>query len=69
MNIAIGSAEEIVYLHHHATPYIIHRDVKASNILLDSNFQAQVADFGFAKFIPDDATHVTTRVKIVVCLG
>ncbi|CAN0838364.1 PTI1-like tyrosine-protein kinase At3g15890 [Linum grandiflorum] len=63
MNIAIESAEGIVYLHHHATPHIIHQDVKASNVLLDSNFQAQVADFGFAKFIPDGATHVTTRVK------
>lgn len=51
------------YLHHHATPHIIHRDIKASNVLLDSDFQAQVADFGFAKFIPDGATHVTTRVK------
>ncbi|XP_050234222.1 PTI1-like tyrosine-protein kinase At3g15890 [Mercurialis annua] len=63
MNIAIGSAEGIAYLHHHATPHIIHRDVKASNVLLDSDFQAQVADFGFAKLIPDGATHVTTRVK------
>ncbi|XP_027168251.1 PTI1-like tyrosine-protein kinase At3g15890 [Coffea eugenioides] len=63
MNIAIGSAEGIAYLHHHATPHIIHRDVKASNVLLDSDFQARVADFGFAKFIPDGATHVTTRVK------
>lgn len=63
MNIAIGSAEGIAYLHHHATPHIIHRDVKASNVLLDSDFRAQVADFGFAKFIPDGATHVTTRVK------
>ena len=51
------------YLHHYATPHIIHRDVKASNVLLDSNFEAQVADFGFAKLIPDGATHVTTRVK------
>lgn len=51
------------YLHHHATPHIIHRDIKASNVLLDSDFQAQVADFGFAKLIPDGATHVTTRVK------
>jgi serine/threonine protein kinase len=42
------------YLHHHATPHIIHRDIKASNVLLDS---------GFAKLIPDGATHVTTRVK------
>ncbi|KAI4324689.1 hypothetical protein MLD38_030153 [Melastoma candidum] len=63
MNIAIGSAEGITYLHHHATPHIIHRDIKASNILLDSDFNARVADFGFAKFIPDGATHVTTRVK------
>lgn len=63
MNIAIGSAEGIAYLHHHATPHIIHRDIKASNVLLDSDFQARVADFGFAKLIPDGATHVTTRVK------
>lgn len=51
------------YLHHHAIPHIIHRDVKASNVLLDANFQARVADFGFAKLIPDGATHVTTKVK------
>lgn len=63
MNIAVGAAEGIVYLHHYATPHIIHRDIKASNILLDSDFKALVADFGFAKFIPDGATHVTTRVK------
>ncbi|GAB4842087.1 hypothetical protein Ancab_012047 [Ancistrocladus abbreviatus] len=63
MNIAIGSAEGIAYLHHQATPHIIHRDIKASNVLLDSDFQARVADFGFAKFIPDGVTHVTTRVK------
>ncbi|CAI9113973.1 OLC1v1037536C1 [Oldenlandia corymbosa var. corymbosa] len=63
MDIAIGSAEGITYLHHHATPHIIHRDVKASNVLLDSDFKARVADFGFAKLIPDGATHVTTRVK------
>ncbi|XP_076882525.1 PTI1-like tyrosine-protein kinase At3g15890 [Bidens hawaiensis] len=63
MNIAIGSAEGILYLHHHATPHIIHRDIKASNVLLDAEFNAQVADFGFAKLIPDGVTHVTTRVK------
>lgn len=50
-------------MHHYATPHIVHRDIKASNVLLDDNFEAQVADFGFAKLIPDGATHVTTRVK------
>ncbi|XP_076944862.1 PTI1-like tyrosine-protein kinase At3g15890 isoform X2 [Bidens hawaiensis] len=53
MNIAIGSAEGIVYLHHHATPHTLHRDIKSSNVLLDSDFKPQVADFGFAKLIPD----------------
>lgn len=51
------------YLHHEADPHIIHRDIKASNILLDSEFQAKVADFGFAKLIPEGVTHLTTRVK------
>ncbi|KAL8497166.1 hypothetical protein ACS0TY_020741 [Phlomoides rotata] len=63
MNIAIRAAEGIVYLHHHATPNIIHGDIKANNVLLDSDFKAQVADFGFAKFIDDDATQRTTGVK------
>lgn len=50
-------------MHHEANPHIIHRDIKASNVLLDTEFQAKVADFGFAKLIPDGVTHLTTRVK------
>lgn len=50
-------------MHHKANPHIIHRDIKASNVLLDKEFQAKVADFGFAKLIPDGVTHLTTRVK------
>lgn len=60
---AIGSAEGIAYLHHRATPHIIHQDIKASNVLLDTDFQARVADFGFAKLIPDGATDAATDVK------
>jgi serine/threonine protein kinase len=41
------------YLHHYATPTVIHRNIKASNILLDDSLDALVADFGLAKLIPE----------------
>ncbi|XP_045830695.1 PTI1-like tyrosine-protein kinase At3g15890 [Trifolium pratense] len=63
MNIAIGCAEGVVYLHHQATPRIIHRDIKPSSVLLDSNFEALIGGFGFAKLIPDSKSQVTTNVK------
>nr|CAD1830481.1 unnamed protein product [Ananas comosus var. bracteatus] len=53
--IAAEAARGLCYLHHDCSPLIIHRDVKSNNILLDSNFEAHVADFGLAKFLRDSA--------------
>ncbi|KAM2872580.1 hypothetical protein FF1_020077 [Malus domestica] len=60
--IALGSARGLAYLHDHCDPKIIHRDVKAANILLDKEFEALVGDFGLAKLMDYKDTHVTTPV-------
>ncbi|KAM0949915.1 putative protein kinase RLK-Pelle-LRR-XI-1 family [Dioscorea sansibarensis] len=49
--IAVAAAKGLCYLHHDCSPAILHRDVKSNNILLDSDFEAHVADFGLAKFL------------------
>ncbi|WVZ77603.1 hypothetical protein U9M48_025454 [Paspalum notatum var. saurae] len=61
--IALGSARGLSCLHDHCDPKIIHRDVKAANILLDEDFEAVVGDFGLAKLMDCKDTHVTTAVR------
>ncbi|KAL9366227.1 hypothetical protein Peur_037426 [Populus x canadensis] len=60
--ICIGVARGLTFLHEEVKPYIVHRDIKASNILLDKDLTAKISDFGLAKLIPDNQTHVSTRV-------
>lgn len=61
--IALGTARGLLYLHEQCDPKIIHRDVKAANILLDEEFEAVVGDFGLAKLLDHRESHVTTAVR------
>ncbi|KAI5081964.1 hypothetical protein GOP47_0001707 [Adiantum capillus-veneris] len=62
MKIIIGTAKGLAYLHEDLESKVVHRDVKASNILLDSSWNAKVSDFGLAKLLCAGVSHVTTRV-------
>ncbi|XP_019174739.1 PREDICTED: LRR receptor-like serine/threonine-protein kinase FEI 1 isoform X1 [Ipomoea nil] len=62
LTIIMGAAKGLAYLHHDCSPRIIHRDIKSSNILLDGNYEARVSDFGLAKLLEDEESHITTIV-------
>nr|CAD1817046.1 unnamed protein product [Ananas comosus var. bracteatus] len=57
--VALGTAKGLEYLHEKCPRRIIHRDIKAANILLTEEFEPQISDFGLAKWLPDKLTHHT----------
>ncbi|KAL0452884.1 UNVERIFIED_CONTAM: putative receptor-like protein kinase [Sesamum latifolium] len=66
MKIALDAARGLEYLHEHCHPPVIHRDLKSSNILLDSNFNAKLSDFGLAIL---DGTQNKNNIKLSGTLG
>uniref|UniRef100_A0A0E0M044 non-specific serine/threonine protein kinase n=1 Tax=Oryza punctata TaxID=4537 RepID=A0A0E0M044_ORYPU len=60
--ICLGIARGLAYLHEESAIRIVHRDIKASNVLLDKDLSAKISDFGLAKLNDDDHTHISTRI-------
>ncbi|XP_038979622.1 cysteine-rich receptor-like protein kinase 2 [Phoenix dactylifera] len=60
-DIIVGMARGLAYLHQEFHVRIIHRDIKSSNILLDEDFQPKIADFGLARLLPSDQSHLSTK--------
>ncbi|KAM5552701.1 G-type lectin S-receptor-like serine/threonine-protein kinase SD2-5 [Rosa sericea] len=62
-NIAVGTAKGLAYLHEDCVSKIIHCDIKPQNVLLDNNYHAKVADFGLAKLMTKEQSHVFTTLR------
>jgi serine/threonine protein kinase len=62
VKICIGIAEGLTHIHEEVRPQIVHRDIKASNILHDKDMSAKIVDFGLAELFPGNMTHISTRV-------
>ncbi|GAB2269599.1 hypothetical protein Dimus_004524 [Dionaea muscipula] len=62
MNVIVGTAKGLTYLHEGLEPKVVHRDIKSSNILLDKQWNPKLSDFGLAKLLGSERNYVTTRV-------
>lgn len=60
--ICVGVARGLAFLHEEVQPHIVHRDIKASNVLLDDELEPKISDFGLAKLFPANLTHISTNV-------
>ena len=60
MRIEQGVAHAVAYLHHDCSPQIVHRDITVNNILLKSEFEPRLSDFGVARLLNPDTTNWTT---------
>ncbi|CAL5420565.1 unnamed protein product [Camellia sinensis] len=66
--ICVGIARGLAILHEEVRPHIVHRDIKATNILLDKDLTPKISDFGLPKLIPANMTQVSTRVAGTIAL-
>lgn len=60
-DIILGTARGLAYLHEDFHVRIIHRDIKPSNVLLDDDLQPKIADFGLARLLPENQSHLSTK--------